>query len=96
MGLFWNQLSGFFFEKFLALGNLVDLFIDRGYGFNLDPQRKEDAGFIDFIELLNGILIDVGYLKPTMMLAVMGLKKMETIFYHHWTPEFCIRIPDIH
>jgi hypothetical protein len=78
----------FHFETFYAFGKLIDVFTSRGYGPNFDPKVKEDAAFIDFVEELNEILLDAGYLKPTRMCAVMTLKPAETPrFYKGQTPE---------
>lgn len=84
--------KNFKFETFLAFGNLIDVFTSRGYGANYDSNDEIDRAFIDFIEFLNELLIDVGYLKPTRMCAVMVLDSdIQPRVYKHWTPEFAIR-----
>lgn len=86
----------FHFETFYAFGNLIDVFTSRGYGPNFNPQVKEDAGFIDFVEELNEILIDCGYLKPTRLCALMGLKPVATPrLYKGQTPQMMIRDPQL-
>lgn len=87
--------KNFHFQKFLALGNLQDIFLDRCFGHNFDPANPKDLAFIDFLELLNNLLIDLGYLKPTIMFAVMSATNSgATKYYKHWSPEYCIRYPD--
>ena len=84
----------FTFRGFLGFGNLPDIFIERGFGHNLDVDNPHDTGFIDFLEQLNSLLIDLGYLKPTMMYGAMTRRKEDAPparCYRHWTPEFCIR-----
>ena len=84
----------FTFRGFLGFGNLPDIFIDRGFGHNLNVDNPHDTGFIDFLEYLNSLLIDFGYLKPTMIYGVMTLRNQHAPppnCYRHWTPEFCIR-----
>jgi SAM-dependent methyltransferase len=84
----------FTFRGFLGFGNLPDIFIERGFGHNLNVDDPHDTGFIDFLEQLNSLLIDLGYLKPTMMWGVMTRRKQDAPpprCYRHWTPEFCIR-----
>lgn len=84
----------FTFTNFLGFGNLPDIFIERGFGHNLSVYNPHDTGFIDFLEQLNSLLIDLGYLKPTMIYAVMTRQKEnpEAVrCYRHWTPEFCVR-----
>ncbi|MCU0525785.1 MAG: class I SAM-dependent methyltransferase [Elainella sp. Prado103] len=81
----------FAFKAFLGYGNIIDPFIERGYGHNLDPDNMQDCQFIDFVENLNTKFIDVGLAKPTMMFAVMGHQATETKCFRHWTPDYCIR-----
>lgn len=82
----------FKFETFLAFGNLVDVFTSRGYGANYNSNDELDKAFIDFIQYLNDLLIDLGHIKPTRMCAVMVLEnEEETRTYRHWTPAFCMR-----
>ncbi len=84
----------FGFRNFLGFGNLPDIFIERGFGHNLSPDNPQDTAFIDFLEQLNSLLIDLSYLKPTMIYAVMtrsGLTNLAPRCHRHWTPEFCVR-----
>jgi len=89
-------LERFSFRSFLGFGNLPDIFIERGFGHNLSVDNRHDTGFIDFLEQLNSLLIDLGHLKPTMMYAAMrrGPNALPTRCYRHWTPEFCARVAD--
>lgn len=85
----------FSFFGFLGFGNLPDIFIDRGLGHNLSVDNPHDTAFIDFLEQLNTLLIDLGHLKPTMMFAAMTRRKWRAApvkCFRHWTPEFCVRI----
>jgi hypothetical protein len=87
-------VSRFRFEKFLAAGNLIDIFCDRLYGPNYDPNVPAHTQFIDSLELLNSILLELGVIKPTMMLAV--LSNQATASPRVWktlTPDFCVRNP---
>lgn len=84
----------FRFETFLGFGNLIDMFTSRGFGANYDADDDHDRAFIDFIEYLNELLIDLGHLKPTRMCAVMVLNEAVIPRVHkHWTPQFCLRPP---
>ena len=61
---------------------------------NLKLDNPHDTGFIDFLEYLNSLLIDLSYLKPTMIYGVMTRRNQNAPppnCYRHWTPEFCIR-----
>lgn len=91
-----NLIERFHFETFFAFGNLIDVFTSRGYGPNFDPRIKEDAAFIDFIEELNELLIELAYLKPTRMCAIMAKKPGgEPRLYRSRTPAMMMRAPDI-
>ena len=84
----------FGFVKFLAFGNLMDVFVERTFGPNFSPNRREDTAFIDFLEELNTTLINASRLKPTQMFAVMTKQAVtEPVCDRGWTPEFCIRDP---
>lgn len=88
----------FTFHSFLGFGNLPDIFIERGFGHNLLVDDSHDTGFIDFLEQLNSLLIDLDYLKPTMIYAVMTRKRRDAPpvrCHRHWTPEFCVRRPGL-
>ncbi len=85
----------FHFEKFVAFGNIPDIFVDRCFGHNFEPDKEKDKAFIDFLEYLNQLLIDLGHIKPTMMFAVMSKNSENSLKCHkHWTPDFCIRAQD--
>ena len=81
----------FKFKVFLGFGNLTDVFVDRGYGHNYDPDSEKDRNFISALASTNDYLIDSGFIKPTMMFAQVGKQEYETKTYKHWTPEFCVR-----
>ncbi len=88
-------VKSFHFERFLAYGNIPDVFIERCFGHNYSPDDGKERAFVDFLEFLNRLLIDLGHIKPTMMFAVMDMKPQgDTICYKHWTPEYCIRSTD--
>ncbi len=80
-------------DKFYAYGNLPDIFIERGYGHNLDEENQSDTAFIDFLEKINDRMIDSGCLKPTMMFGIFANQSVETkpIVYKNRTPDFCVR-----
>jgi SAM-dependent methyltransferase len=90
-----NLIKTFHFETFYGFGNLIDVFTSRGYGPNFDTRKPEDAAFIDFVEELNEILLEVGYLKPTRMCAIMGKKPVANpVLYRGRTPQAMMRDPE--
>jgi SAM-dependent methyltransferase len=85
----------FGFDGFFAYGGLTDPFVSRGFGHHYDMRNPQDRALIDLICTLNDLLIDLGHIKPTQMLAVMTPEatQLPRIFRRR-TPEFCIRWPD--
>jgi SAM-dependent methyltransferase len=84
----------FRFEKFLAFGNLPDVFFDRVYGPNFDPGIPAHARFVDSVEQLNSLLLELGVLKPTMMFAVISNQGSPTTrIWKNLSPQFCVRDP---
>jgi SAM-dependent methyltransferase len=87
-------VKNFSFEVFYCYGNLIDPFIDRGFGPNYDPANAFDREFIDLVQEINEQLISDGVLKPTSMVAVMMNENVpHPAIYKHWSPEFAIRYP---
>lgn len=61
----------FHFELFLPYGNLIDPFIDRGFGPNFDPQREWDRTFLDAVHARDEAELAAGRLQPTHLIAVL-------------------------
>ncbi|MDB5358837.1 MAG: protein of unknown function, putative Methyltransferase [Rhodospirillales bacterium] len=85
-------IDRFGFSKFVAFGNLPDIFVDRAYGKNFSPDDAADRRLIDYLEQLNAHLIDIGVIKPTMMLACLRPEPVDCL-YDRWSPEFSVRRP---
>lgn len=82
----------FFYEMFLGFGNLIDIFVDRAFGHNFDPNLEEDKKFIDMVAILDDRLIENGALKPTHIIAAMrSVPQSQPRYYKHLTPAFCVR-----
>jgi SAM-dependent methyltransferase len=87
-------IKRFNFEFFIAFGNVVNIFVDRCFGPNFDPEKEEDRLFIDRIQALDLAEIESGRVKPTHMIAVMTkMPVMQTKMHKHLSPEFCVRRP---
>jgi len=87
-------LMNFRFEIFLGFANLIDPFIDRGFGPNFDPNSTWDRTFIDRVHSLDMQYLEAGTLKPTHLYAVMGLNTdAQTRVFKHLTPEASVRWP---
>lgn len=88
-------LKRFNFEMFVSWGGMTDVFVSRGYGGNFDISIKEDRGFIEFIDFLNELLLDLGHIKPTVMGSVLKKHEVESPrIYKDRTPEKMTRIVD--
>ncbi len=86
-------IERFSFDDFVGYGGIVDPFVERGYGRNLDESREEDRAFIDLVEKLNQTLLETDRIKPTQMLAVMRLSGGAERSYRGLTPERAVRVP---
>lgn len=87
-------MERFGFEFFLGYGNLIDPFIDRGFGPHFDPEKEWDRDFIDRVHQRDDAEIRAGTVKPTHMLAVMRKEPWKGACAHraNLTPEFCVRV----
>jgi len=56
-------------ETFIAFANVIDLFVDRGFGDNFDVDRQDDRDFIDAVARLDEAALTLGLVKPTHLLA---------------------------
>ena len=85
----------FRFDLFIGFGNIIDIFIDRCFGPNFDPENEWDRDFIDRVQALDAAEIESGRIKPTHIMAAMTKRPTgPTKMYKHLSPQFCIRRPD--
>lgn len=87
-------LDRFSFHVFIAFGNVVDIFIDRGFGHNFDADSEADRHFIDKLHSIDESGFSNGTLKPTHMVAVMGRKEnipKSPYFARSLSPEESVR-----
>jgi len=88
-------IQRFHFDLFYGFGNIVDIFVDRVYGPNFDPEKEWDRLFIDRVHAADVREIESGRLKPThMYAAMMKHPSSNPKFYKHLTPEFSVRWPE--
>ncbi|MBM4362211.1 MAG: class I SAM-dependent methyltransferase, partial [Deltaproteobacteria bacterium] len=88
-------IERFQFDAFLAVGGITDVFVDRSFGHNYDPDDARDRAFIDFLQYLNDQLIDSGAIKPTTLFAVasVGSAGDSHRFFRHWDARHAVRPP---
>lgn len=86
-------LERFGFEVFVGFGNVIDPFIDRGFGHHFDVQHAFDRFFIDRVHARDEAEMLAGTITPTHMLAV--LRTVPTTPRHRdgLAPERCVRPP---
>jgi hypothetical protein len=83
----------FGYDWFAGYGGVIDPFVERGYGQNLDPDDPADTGFIDLVENLNQTLLEAGKLTPTMMVASFRKGGGQSKVFAGLTPERSVRRP---
>jgi SAM-dependent methyltransferase len=86
-------LRSFHFEMFIGFGNIVDPFVDRGFGPNFDPAYERDRVFIDEVHERDEAGLMSGELKPTHMLAALVKEDRGSPrrLIGPLTPEYCVR-----
>jgi ubiquinone/menaquinone biosynthesis C-methylase UbiE len=86
------MMERFGFDVFVPFANVIDVFVDRGFGHNFDPTNPDDLDFIARVGELDELAIDLGVVTPTHLLAVAcGQRTDRTRQYRHWSPEHCLR-----
>lgn len=62
--------ANFHFETFIPFGNIVDPFIDRGFGWNFNAEAEWDRDFIDRVHAADVAAIKAGTITPTHLMCV--------------------------
>jgi SAM-dependent methyltransferase len=89
-------IKRFDFPVFIGFGNVVDVFIDRAYGYNFDPESPEDLKFVDELHECDECGFASGELTPTHMTAVLCRRGSWTDDFYNargLTPEKSLRKP---
>ena len=85
-------IEKFHFKTFIAFANTVDVFIDRGFGHNFDPNNSWDTEFIDRVHAFDEQQIANGELTPTHLMAALKKSPAGKCHYsRNLTPKFCVR-----
>jgi SAM-dependent methyltransferase len=88
-----NLIERFHASHFVVNGGITDVFLDRSFGYNFNPDDEWDREFVALIEHLNARLIECGAIKPTLMYATFKTEPCDCRHEGHLTPEFCLRLP---
>ncbi len=88
-------LERFAFHVFIAYGNVIDPFVDRGFGPNFDATARWDRAFIDCVHACDERALRDGYLTPTHMLAVVANDSADSAYFARGlTPQASVRPPE--
>ena len=87
-------LERFDFHLFIGFANVVDVFIDRGFGHNFNADQEWDRAFIDRLHAFDEQALENGSLTPTHMVAVMTTQPYSQHLYSRGlSPERSVRKP---
>lgn len=73
-------LMHFYPGRFLVTGGLTDVFVDRAFGHNFDKANDFDREFIELVSYINEVLLRMGGITPTLMLAYFHVDPVENIW----------------
>jgi SAM-dependent methyltransferase len=85
-------LSRFHASFFLAWGNIIDVFIDRGFGHNFRAQEEWERRFIDRVHKADAEAIAAGSISPTHLLASFQVAPCECVHAPGMRPRDALRI----
>ena len=78
---------------FLAWGNIIDVFIDRGFGHGFHRKTEWDLHFIDRTHALDDAAIMAGHIKPTHVLArFQKAPVVRCVHRQGLSPADCVRV----
>lgn len=88
-------LQHFAFESYLGFANVIDPFIDRGFGGHFDADSARDRALIDRIHARDEAEMEAGHIKPTHIMAVLRRPDYAGPLrvWHNLTPQHCLRLP---
>ncbi|HEX8743042.1 MAG TPA: class I SAM-dependent methyltransferase [Thermoleophilaceae bacterium] len=88
-------LERFHFELFVGFGNVIDVFVDRGFGPHFHPDGEWDRDFIDRVHARDVEGLQNGTLTPTHAIASMRTEPgPPPRVWGNLTPERAVRRPD--
>lgn len=87
-------IDRFDFRLFIGFANVIDVFVDRAFGYNFDADAEWDRSFIDRVHAFDEKSFQEGTLTPTHMLAVMSAEQViQRQCSRGITPEASVRHP---
>jgi SAM-dependent methyltransferase len=85
-------LMHFYPGRFLAVGGLIDVFVDRAFGHNFDQSNDFDRSFIDLINHVNELLLRAAVITPTQMFGYFHVDPVESDWIGT-SPRNAVRFP---
>jgi len=85
-------LKRFHASFFLAWGNIIDVFIDRGFGHHFRAQGEWELRFIDRVQEADAAAIAAGTISPTHLLACFQVAPCECVHLPGMRPRDALRI----
>jgi len=86
-------LASFSPSVFITWANIIDVFIDRGFGHNFREQSAWDLQFIDRVQDIDQRAMASGIVKPTHLLAAFRLQPCDCLHHPGFSPEDVLRLP---
>jgi SAM-dependent methyltransferase len=88
-------LERFVFHAYIGFGNVVDPFVDRGFGPNFNASAQWDRSFIDRVHACDERAMLAGYVTPTHIIAALSTQPCVDPFYARGlTPQASVRSPE--
>jgi SAM-dependent methyltransferase len=84
-------LERFHPDAFITFMNVIDPFVDRVHGRNVDPERPEDRHFIDLVAQLDDAALDLGIVTPTHLVGSFRTRPCEPRYPRGRSPELTLR-----
>jgi SAM-dependent methyltransferase len=82
----------FHFELFLPFANVIDPFVDRGFGHNFNAEAEWDRDFIDRVHARDVLELSKGTITPTHLIAVLTKSAPSALRWRAgFNPKNCIR-----
>lgn len=85
-------MQRFYPLKFVGCGGIVDLFVDRGFGYGFDVANEKDIALINSIAGLNEALLDANVITPSWTMASFTKDKRPQKYYRSRSAESSIRL----
>ena len=84
-------LERFHPDAFITFMNVIDPFVDRIHGRNLDPDNSEDLHFIDLVAQLDDAALDLGLVSPTHLVGSFRTQPCEARYPRGRSPRLVLR-----